>query len=61
MPRPKAIDKGERFEVHMPKSLCDKVRRELYSDIEGRVPFGAISELYIELTTQWLEGRGIAV
>lgn len=61
MPRPKQIDRPKRIEVHMPASLHDKVMRELHSEIEQRVPFGALSNLYIELTTQWLEGRGVVV
>jgi hypothetical protein len=61
MPRPKLVDRPKSIEIHIPQSLHEKLMRELYSDIEGRVPFGAVSQLYSELTTRWLESRGIPV
>lgn len=61
MPRPKLVDRPKSIEIHIPQSLHEKLMRELYSDIEQRVPFGAVSALYVELTTQWLEKRGAAI
>lgn len=61
MPRPKHIDRPERIEVNIPQSILAKMRTELYSEVEGRVPYGAASALFAELLTQWLEKRGVQV
>jgi hypothetical protein len=61
MPRPKHIDRPQRIEVNLPQSILSKVHTELYSDVEGRVPYGAASALFTELATKWLESRGVQV
>jgi hypothetical protein len=55
------IDRPQRLEVHIPTSLYEKVRAELYSDLEGRVPFGAWSNVIAQSLTEWLRERGIVV
>lgn len=59
MPRPKKVDRTQRIEVQIPASILTKVKLELYSELEGRVPFGSMSELLTELMTDWLKARGI--
>jgi hypothetical protein len=59
MPRPLKTDRPVRFEVYLPESLYAKVKLELFSEVEGRVPHGRTSELYTELTTRWLKERGV--
>ena len=59
MPRPKKVDRTQRIEVQIPASILTKVKLELYSELEGRVPFGSMSELTTELMTDWLKARGI--
>ena len=59
MPRPKKVDRTQRIEVQIPASILTKVKLELYSELEGRVPFGSMSELLTELMTDWLKALGI--
>lgn len=60
MPRPKLIDRPSRLEVTIPESISAKVRIELFSGLEGRVPHGAWSRLITGLLTEWLQSqRGV--
>ena len=61
MVRVKKIDRPKRVEVQLPESIKIKVDIELYSEIEGKVPFGSFSGLVTELLREWLKGRGIVV
>lgn len=58
MPRQKMIDRPIEMKVYLPQSIRQKIDAELYSDIEGRVPFGKMNELAVELFTDWLRSRG---
>lgn len=59
MTRRKNLDRGRPFEIQLPDSIQQKVRAELYSEVEGRVPFGALTALGTKLFSEWLESRGI--
>lgn len=59
MPRPLKTDRPVRLEIQLPQSLYAKLRLELFSEIENRVPVGRTSELYTELTSMWLKSRGV--
>ena len=59
MPRPKLIDRPKQFNVQLPESLYAKLRIELHSELEGRVPHGALSELVQTLIRGWLIDRGV--
>lgn len=59
MPRPKKIDRPVRIDVNIPSSIHARVQLELYSQLEGRVPYGATSNLVTELLTDWLAKRGV--
>lgn len=61
MPRPLKIDRPKRVEVQIPESIFAKTQVELYSELEGKVPFGAVSGLVTELLREWLKSRGVAV
>lgn len=61
MPRPSKVDRPKEIKIWLPQSLHEKFRRELYSDIEGRVPYGAQSEVVELLITDWLKSRGVMV
>lgn len=61
MPRPKKLDRPHRLEVQIPESVYSKIQAELYSEVEGRVPHGAASELLTALLMTWLKSRGIVV
>jgi len=38
--------------VGVPEDLAAKLRLELYSDLEGRVPHGALQEFFTKLLTE---------
>lgn len=61
MPRPRKIDRPHRLQVNIPESIASKVQLELYSEIEGRVPVGATSDLVTGLLIDWLKRRGVFV
>ncbi len=61
MARLKKIDRPFHLQVRIPESLAMKVDLELYSELEGRVPYGKRSELIADLLTEWLQARGIIV
>lgn len=61
MPRPKLINPNVRLEVMIPERIETKVREQLYSELEGREPYGAMSELATVLFSQWLKTRGVEV
>jgi hypothetical protein len=58
---PRKVDPSHRLEVKIPSSLYAKVALELHSELEGRVPHGAMSKLYEQLTRDWLVERGVSV
>lgn len=58
MPRPRKIDRPRKLELKIPDSIYVKIKAELYSDIEGKVPFGAISAVGVMLFSDWLRERG---
>lgn len=58
MARIKKIDRPVLFRGYLPESLHHQLQLELFSEVEGRIPHGAISELMTELVTDWLKARG---
>jgi hypothetical protein len=61
MTRRKKIDRPKEVAIQVPESILTKVKAELYSEVEGKVPFGAFSGLVEELFTHWLRSRGVIV
>ena len=61
MPRVKRVDRPVRLEITLPESVSAAVELELFSDIEGRVPYGARSKLIEQLLRQWLASRGVSL
>ncbi len=61
MPRVKRVDRPVRLEITLPESVSAAVELELFSDIEGRVPYGARSKLIEQLLRQWLTSRGVSL
>lgn len=60
MAPPRHIDRPTRIEIWLPESLHAKLKLELFSEAEGRVPKGRMSDLGKELFTNWLAERGIS-
>jgi len=61
MPRPRKINRPKALEIQLPEQVHGLVMAQLYSEVEGRVPFGAISALGEVLFTEWLRERGVEV
>lgn len=60
MSRHRKIDRPVRIEVQVPASIASRVELELFSELEGRVPFGSRSALISRLLAEWLrDERGI--
>lgn len=59
MSRQKFLDTRVRLEVALPESLKTMMDLELWSDLEGRVPYGKTSELIVQLIREWLNSRGV--
>lgn len=59
MPNPRKLDRPVETAFSIPTSVISKVRLELYSEIEGRIPHGALSKLATELFKEWLIKRGV--
>lgn len=55
--RPKKIRRSIKLTVYIPEDILAGVQLELYSDLEKKVPHGAISELAEGLFAAWLEKR----
>ena len=50
MPRSKRITPGVRFNIWgMPQDLAARIHLSLYSEIEGRIPYGAVNEFFVSL------------
>ncbi len=56
MARPKKLD--ERVQIHpsIDKALFKRVESMLYSELEGRIPYGAISSFLEEAIREWFKG-----
>ena len=61
MSRSRKLDRPHRMEIQLPESIWVKLNAELYSDLEGRVPHGALSGLVTGLVTDWLKLRGVII
>lgn len=57
MARPRKIDRPVEKNISLPSSLVAQVELHLYSELEGRVPFGAWSQYLQTLIRQDLEIR----
>ena len=54
MPKPRRVDRPVEKSISLPQTLCAQVDIMLYSELEGRVPFGAWSKLMESLLAEWL-------
>lgn len=64
MPRPLKTDRPQEKNISLPSSLVARVDLELFSDLEGKVPFGAwqryikgLVEADLARRAQLLEGK----
>ena len=54
MPRPPQADPPFRFHVSLPTTLVERLDGHLHSKLQGKVPYGARSELIGELVSRYL-------
>lgn len=54
MPKPPRINRPVEKSINLPQDLVGKVDLELFSEVEGRVPFGTWSRLVERLLREWL-------
>lgn len=50
-----------RVEVKIPEDLHAAISLELYSELEGKVPYGKMSELVVSLLREWKDRRQSAI
>lgn len=55
MPRPRKIQRPVAMRIYLPEDLYARVNLMHYSEAQGRVPYGAISEWFEKLARQELE------
>ena len=59
MPRPKRTIRPVEKHISIPEDIVTKIELELWSDLEGRVPFGAWSQLVVGLLEEHLKRKGV--
>lgn len=57
MPKPKSVQPTSRVEVWVPTRLYAKVKLKLWSDLEEKVPYGAVGKYINELIRKDLESE----
>ena len=57
MPRPKKVDRPVEKTISLPASLVAKVDLELFSELEGKVPFGAWQQFLVGLIERYFEDK----
>lgn len=55
MPRPLKVDRPAKTHIYFPESVMGRLRLQLFSELEGRVPHGAISEFVVQAVREKLE------
>jgi hypothetical protein len=53
--RPAPIIKKIRHEIYIPEDLAVRLRLHLYSELEGRIPVGKISEFFSNLVRDYFD------
>ena len=56
MARPKKTVRTVFKNIGIPEDLAEKVKAELHSELEGKVPFGAQQEFYTKLLREYFDG-----
>lgn len=55
--RVKRLDQPVKLTCWIPESVDARMRLQLYSEVEGRIPYNSISGLVSELLTEWLNKK----
>lgn len=60
MGRPRKTERTVRVTAHISEALYAQVQLELFSELEERIPFGALSEFFSSLVQDYFEQRKAA-
>lgn len=58
MGRPRKAIRSVEKNICIPEDIVAQVELELWSELEGKVPFAAWQRLVVELLLEWLKERG---
>lgn len=58
MARPKKTVRTVFKNIALPEDLANKVDLYLWSELEGKIPFGAQQEFFTRLVTEFFQGLG---
>jgi hypothetical protein len=61
MARPKKLIRTVYKNIALPEDLAAKVELELYSEVEGKIPFGAQQEFFSRLLREYFDNRAGSV
>lgn len=59
MARPKKVLRTVYTNIGLPEDLVAKVKLELYSEVEGKIPFGAQQEFFSNLLRNYFSAKGV--
>jgi hypothetical protein len=61
MPRgkPARLDRPIKVTINIPESVYSRFQLALWSELEGRVPYGKLSEVVSDLIVRWLDGESL--
>jgi len=57
MARPRKTIRTVYTNIGIPEDLAARVQLELYSELEGKIPFGAQQEFYTKLLREYFERK----
>lgn len=57
MPRPKKTIRTVSVHISLPEDLTAKVQLHLFSDVEGKVPFGKQAEFFTSLVKNYFDAQ----
>jgi len=57
MARPKNTIKSVSRNISIPADLCELMDKELYSELEGKIPFGAQQVFFTKLLREYFEPK----
>jgi len=61
MARPRKTVRTVPKNICLPEDLVAKLELELYSEVEGKIPFGAQQEFFTKLLRDYFNQKGVTV
>lgn len=60
MPRPPKTIPTAYFNIGLPEDLANRLRLHLYSEVEGRIPHGALQAFFATLVQEYFHAQAIS-